>query len=71
MDAITFKTSGVCSKEILITIEKDKIKKVSFRAGCDGNLLGISRLIEGMTISEVIKKLKGIECVLVSNFRLH
>lgn len=62
MNAITFKTSGVCSKEIAISIENNIVTKVSFLDGCDANLLGISRLIEGMAVTEVIKKLKGIEC---------
>lgn len=62
MNAITFKTSGVCSKEITIRIENDVIENVSFKAGCDANLQGISRLIEGMTVAEVIKRLKGIDC---------
>jgi uncharacterized protein (TIGR03905 family) len=62
MNAMTFKTSGVCSKEITIRIENDIIVNVSFMAGCDANLEGISRLIEGLKITEVIKKLKGIEC---------
>jgi uncharacterized protein (TIGR03905 family) len=62
MNTIIFKTSGVCSKEITIRIKDDIIENVSFNEGCDANLLGISRLIEGLTIVEVIKKLKGIEC---------
>ncbi|NLP42891.1 MAG: TIGR03905 family TSCPD domain-containing protein, partial [Veillonellaceae bacterium] len=37
-------------------------KKVSFSSGCSGNLQGISRLVEGMPIQEVIKRLKGISC---------
>lgn len=35
---------------------------VSFQDGCDGNLQGISRLVEGMPVREVIKRLKGISC---------
>jgi uncharacterized protein (TIGR03905 family) len=62
MNTMTFKTSGVCSKEINIRIENDIVAGVTFLAGCDANLEGISRLIEGMTVTEVIKKLKGINC---------
>lgn len=62
MSTITFKTSGVCSKNITFTIEDNIIRSVSFKSGCDGNLQGISRLIEGMTVEEVVKKLKGISC---------
>jgi uncharacterized protein (TIGR03905 family) len=62
MNTITYKTSGVCYKEITICIEDSIVTKVSFLEGCDANLLGISRLIEGMPVTEVIKKLKGIDC---------
>ncbi|MBQ5562444.1 MAG: TIGR03905 family TSCPD domain-containing protein [Clostridia bacterium] len=30
--------------------------------GCHGNLQGISKLVQGMTIDEVIDRLKGIKC---------
>ncbi|WP_346870645.1 TIGR03905 family TSCPD domain-containing protein [Clostridium sp. UBA5119] len=55
-------TLGVCSKEINFDVVENKIKNVSFIGGCDGNLLGISSLIEGMDINEVISRLKGIQC---------
>ncbi len=32
------------------------------RLSCDGNLEGISRLVEGMKVKDVIRKLKGIRC---------
>lgn len=57
-----YKTSGVCSKEIIIEIEKDIIKKVTIIGGCAGNTTGVSKLVEGMKIDEVIKRLKGIPC---------
>jgi uncharacterized protein (TIGR03905 family) len=55
-------TSGVCSKEINFDIVNNKIKNISFVSGCAGNLLGISSLVEGMDIDEVISRLKGIQC---------
>ena len=55
-------TSGVCSKEINIELEGDTIKEVNFKAGCPGNLSGISQLVEGMKVQDVITKLKGIKC---------
>ena len=30
--------------------------------GCDGNLQGISRLVEGMEVEEVIRRLEGVRC---------
>ena len=39
------------------------MKKVEFLdGGCDGNLKAIPKLVEGMTIEEVEKRLKGIDC---------
>jgi len=35
---------------------------VSFVGGCEGNLSGLSSLVNGMDINEVIKKLKNIKC---------
>jgi len=55
-------TSGVCSKEIHFDIVDDKIKNVSFVNGCSGNLQGIGRLVEGMSVDEAISRLKGIKC---------
>ncbi len=57
-----YKTSGVCSQEIIIEIEKDIIKKVTIIGGCAGNTKGVSRLVEGMKVDDVINKLKGIPC---------
>ncbi|HBA03519.1 hypothetical protein IO99_10435 [Clostridium sulfidigenes] len=53
---------GVCSKEINFDVVGNKIKNVSFIGGCDGNLVGISSLVEGMDINEVISRLRGIQC---------
>ncbi len=53
---------GVCSRLINFTVEGNKLKNVSFYSGCPGNLQGISKLVEGMDIYEVINRLKGITC---------
>lgn len=57
-----YKTKGTCSEEMIIEIEKDIIKKVTIIGGCKGNTVGISKLVEGMRIDDVIRKLKGIPC---------
>lgn len=57
-----FKTEGTCSREITFDIKNNKITNLSFKGGCSGNLSGISHLVEGMDIDEVIKRLKGIDC---------
>lgn len=58
----TYNPTGVCSKQITFEIEDNKLKNISFVGGCDGNLKGISSLVEGMDIDAVIKKLRGINC---------
>lgn len=58
----TYKTTGVCAKEIQFEIEHNKIKSVNFIGGCPGNLIGISHLVKDMEIEEAIAKLKGIPC---------
>lgn len=57
-----YKTEGVCSKKIQFRIENGILKHVSFIAGCSGNLSGISKLVEGMRVEDVIYKLDGIKC---------
>lgn len=57
-----YKPQGVCSTEIIVEIENGIIKYLQVQNGCNGNLKGISSLVKGMTVEEVIKRLKGIEC---------
>ena len=47
---------------MIIETDGDIIKKVTIVGGCHGNTQGVSRLVEGMKIDEVIKRLKGILC---------
>lgn len=60
---INYTPQGVCSRDIKIEIdENDMIRNVVFTGGCNGNLKGISKLTEGMSIDEVIERLEGINC---------
>ena len=58
----TYQTSGTCSREILFEIEDSKVINVQFIGGCNGNLKGISSLVEGMNVDEVISRLEGTTC---------
>lgn len=58
----SYNTRGTCSKQINFEIENNTVKNVEFIGGCNGNLQGISRLIEGMNIDDAITKLNGINC---------
>ena len=57
-----YKTKGTCSQKIFFDIEEGKVMNVQFLGGCNGNLQGISSLIEGMDVDAVIQKLEGIRC---------
>lgn len=57
-----YRTSGVCSQLINYEIKDGKVYNVSFVGGCNGNLQGIGKLVEGMEVSEVISRLEGIKC---------
>ena len=59
---ISYKTNGVCSRLINIELENGIVKKVKFDGGCNGNTKGISALVEGMPVDEVINRLEGIKC---------
>ena len=58
----TYRTSGVCSREIHIERDGDKVSHVDFVGGCNGNLKAISKLIQGMTVDEVAAVLEGNTC---------
>ena len=57
-----YKTKGTCSQKILFDIEEGKVHNVEFVSGCNGNLQGIGRLVEGMDVQEVIDRISGIRC---------
>ena len=58
----SYKTKGTCSVQIDFDIIDGKVHDVKFLGGCNGNLKGISALVEGMTPEEVIVKCKDIKC---------
>lgn len=53
---------GVCSRKMVLEIEDNKLINLEVYGGCNGNLKGISSLVEGMDIDEIIKRLDGITC---------
>lgn len=58
----SYKTNGVCSRSILIDAEDGIVNSVRFEGGCNGNTKGISALVEGMRVEDVIKRLENIKC---------
>ncbi len=58
-----YNTQGTCSRQIIIDVDDNNIiENVTFIGGCNGNTKGISSLVKGMKIDEVITKLQGIQC---------
>lgn len=58
----TYTTKGVCARSITIEVENNIVKEVKFLGGCNGNTSGISKLVVGMEIDEVISRLENIRC---------
>lgn len=58
----TYRPRGVCSQLMEIEIEDGVLRSLSVMGGCDGNLKGIARLVEGMEVEEVIRRLEGVRC---------
>lgn len=57
-----YRTKGTCSSHISLEIVDGKVHNVHFTGGCNGNSQGVSRLVEGMEVEEVISRMKGIRC---------
>ncbi|MDO4261193.1 MAG: TIGR03905 family TSCPD domain-containing protein [Eubacteriales bacterium] len=57
-----YRTKGTCAQAIQIEAEDGIIKSVQFIGGCSGNTAGISRLVAGMKVDDVIRLLEGTTC---------
>ncbi len=58
----TYRTEGTCSLVIELDVDDGVLRDVAFWGGCNGNLQGISRLVRGMQVQEVLTRLEGIRC---------
>jgi len=58
----SYRTKGVCSQKITFNLENGIVTDVSFYGGCNGNLKGIAKLVEGMKAEDVIERIKGTTC---------
>ena len=58
-----YRPNGVCSTEMVFNIDENNvIQDLKVIGGCNGNLKGISKLLKGMKVDDVIEKLSGISC---------
>lgn len=59
---VCYKTQGTCSSLIEVEVENGIVTDIHFTGGCNGNLQGISSLVKGMAVDEIIARLEGIRC---------
>jgi uncharacterized protein (TIGR03905 family) len=57
-----YKTRGTCSSAIEFDMEDGVIRNVHYEGGCNGNLQAVSKLVDGWKTTDVVEKLKGINC---------
>jgi len=58
-----YHTQNTCARRIKLDINGDVVTNVVFLdGGCSGNLQAVPKLVEGMTVEEIEKKLGGIMC---------
>ena len=60
---VQYETKGTYSRLIDVTADENNIvQQVFFLGGCNGNLQGISQLVRGQHIDDIIRRLDGIRC---------
>lgn len=62
VDIVQYQPKGVCAKMMQFRIKNNIIEDVEIVGGCNGNLKGISILVKGMHINDIIPKLSGLPC---------
>ena len=56
-------TINTCAKAIRFTLNGNVVTNVEFLGGgCPGNLQALPKLVEGMTVEEIEKRIGGIIC---------
>ncbi len=58
----SYKTKGVCTRQINFDINDNIVTNIEFIGGCNGNLKAISTLLEGKTAEYIYNTLKGNTC---------
>lgn len=62
MKTIEYTPRGVCARAMSIDVEDGIVKDLRVVGGCNGNLQGISMLVKGMKVEDVISRLEGVRC---------
>lgn len=63
MRNFAYQTHGTCSTQIQFSLDENNcIHNLQFIGGCNGNLQGISQLVEGEAAQKVLERCTGIHC---------
>ncbi len=62
MQKYSYRTRGVCAREIQFETDGKIVKNIQFISGCNGNTQGVAALADGMEVEKVIRLLEGIDC---------
>lgn len=62
MEHITIYPQFVCSRQMDVDYEDGIIKNVRIVGGCQGNTQGLSALLVGRKVEDIIPILEGIKC---------
>ena len=62
MKTIDYQPQGVCSRLMRIEVDDGVVTSLQVMGGCNGNLQGIAKLVEGRKVEDVIARLEGIRC---------
>ena len=62
VEKYSYKTRGVCAREISFEMDEGKLHNVKFHGGCPGNASAIGKLLEGADPGETVSILKGNVC---------
>lgn len=59
----TLEIENTCAKAVRFTLKGNIVTNVEFLGGgCPGNSRAVPRLVEGMTVEEIQKRINGIIC---------
>lgn len=58
----SYSTEICCAKQIEFDLENNVVTNIVFFGGCDGNLKMIAKLLNGMTLDQIIEKCSGNLC---------
>lgn len=58
-----FDTFGVCPKNMFMKVDDNKrLIDLKIMGGCDGNSKAVSILVTGLTLEDIITKLRNLTC---------